>query len=34
MTVEVEKTSAAVGFLDPECLCSTMFNNMDNTDNV
>jgi hypothetical protein len=31
MTVEVEKTGAAVGFLDPECLCSTTLNNMDNT---
>jgi hypothetical protein len=30
MTVEVEKTGAAVGFLDPECLCSTMFNNTNN----
>jgi hypothetical protein len=31
MTVEVEKTGAAIGFLDPECLCSTTLNNMDNT---
>jgi hypothetical protein len=31
MTVEVEKTGAAVGFLDPECLCSTTLNNTDNT---
>jgi hypothetical protein len=31
MTVEVEKTGAAVGFLDPECLCSTMLNSTDNT---
>jgi hypothetical protein len=31
MAVEVEKTRAAVGFLDPECLCLTMLNNTDNT---
>jgi hypothetical protein len=31
MTIEVEKTRAAVGFLDPECLCSTMLNNTKNT---
>jgi hypothetical protein len=31
MTVEVEKTGAAVGFLDPECLCSTTLNSTDNT---
>jgi hypothetical protein len=31
MHVEVEKTGAAVGFLDPECLCSTTLNNTDNT---
>jgi hypothetical protein len=31
MIVEVEKTGAAVGFLDPECLCSTMLNITDNT---
>jgi hypothetical protein len=31
MTVEVDKTGAAVGFLDPECLCSTTLNNTDNT---
>jgi hypothetical protein len=30
MTVEVEKTGAAVGFLDPECLCSTTLNNTNN----
>jgi hypothetical protein len=30
MTVEVEKTSTTVGFLDPECLCSTTLNNTDN----
>jgi hypothetical protein len=31
MTVEVENTGPAVGFLDPEYLCSTTLNNMDNT---
>jgi hypothetical protein len=31
MAVEVEKTRAAVGFLDPECLCSTTLNSTDNT---
>jgi hypothetical protein len=31
MIVEVENTGAAVGFLDPECPCSTTLNNMDNT---
>jgi hypothetical protein len=31
MTVEVENTSPAVSFLDPECLCSTTLNNTDNT---
>jgi hypothetical protein len=31
MTVEVENKGPAVGFLDPECLCSTMFNSTDNT---
>jgi hypothetical protein len=31
MTVEVEKTGTAVDFLDPECLCSTTLNKMDNT---
>jgi hypothetical protein len=31
MTVEVEKTGAEVGFLDPECLFSTMLNSTDNT---
>jgi hypothetical protein len=31
MTIEVEKTGAAVGFLDPECLYSTTLNNTDNT---
>ena len=31
MAVEVEKTGAAVGFLDPECLCSTTLTSTDNT---
>jgi hypothetical protein len=31
MTVEVENKSPAVGFHDPECLCSTMLNSTDNT---
>jgi hypothetical protein len=31
MTVEVEKTGVAFGFLDPECLCSTTLNSTDNT---
>jgi hypothetical protein len=31
MTIEVEKTGAAVGFLDPECLSSTTLNSIDNT---
>jgi hypothetical protein len=31
MTVEVAKTGTAVGFLDPECLCSTTLNSTDNT---
>ena len=30
MAVEVEKTGAAVGFLDPECLCSTTLNSTNN----
>jgi hypothetical protein len=30
MTVEVENKGPAVGFLDPECLCSTTLNNTDN----
>jgi hypothetical protein len=29
--LEVEKTRAAVGFRDPECLCSTTLNNTNNT---
>jgi hypothetical protein len=31
MTVEVENTGAAVGFLDPKCLSSTTMNSTDNT---
>jgi hypothetical protein len=31
MAVEVEKTCAAVGFLDPECLFATTLNSTDNT---
>jgi hypothetical protein len=31
MTVEVENTCPAVGFLDPECLYSTTLNSKDNT---
>jgi hypothetical protein len=31
MTVEVENTGTRVGFLDPECLCSTTLNSSDNT---
>jgi hypothetical protein len=31
MTVEVKNKGPAVGYLDPECLCSTMLNNTDNT---
>jgi hypothetical protein len=31
MTVEIEKTGATFGFLDPECLCSTTLINTDNT---
>jgi hypothetical protein len=31
MTVEVETTGAAVGFLYPECLYSTTLNSTDNT---
>jgi hypothetical protein len=31
MNVEVENTGVAVGFLDSECLCSTMLNSTDNT---
>jgi hypothetical protein len=31
ITVEVDNKGPAVGYLDPECLCSTMLNNTDNT---
>jgi hypothetical protein len=31
MTVEVDNTGPAVGYLDPECLCSTMLRSTDNT---
>jgi oxalate decarboxylase/phosphoglucose isomerase-like protein (cupin superfamily) len=31
MTIEVDNTGAGVGFLDPECLCSTTLNSTDNT---
>jgi hypothetical protein len=31
MTIEVENKGPVVGFLDPECLCSTTLNNTDNT---
>jgi hypothetical protein len=31
MTVEVENKGPAVGFLDPECLCSTTLNSTNNT---
>ena len=31
MAVEVEKTGAAVGFLDPESLCSTTLTSIDDT---
>jgi hypothetical protein len=31
MAVEVEKTGVAVGFLDPECLCSTTLKRWDDT---
>jgi hypothetical protein len=31
MVLEVEKTGAVVGFLDPKCLCSTTLTNMDDT---
>jgi hypothetical protein len=31
MTVEFDNKGPAVGLLDPECLCSTMLNNTDNT---
>jgi hypothetical protein len=31
MTVEVDNKGPAVGYLDPECLCSTTLSNTDNT---
>jgi hypothetical protein len=31
VTVEVENKGPVVGYLDPECLCSTMLNSTDNT---
>jgi hypothetical protein len=31
MTVEVENKGPAIGYLDPECLCSTTLNSTDNT---
>jgi hypothetical protein len=31
MTIEVENKGPAVGYLDPECLCSTTLNSTDNT---
>jgi hypothetical protein len=31
MTIEVEMTGAAVGCLDPECLCSITLSSTDNT---
>jgi hypothetical protein len=31
MTVEVDNKGPAVGYLDPECLCSTMLSSTDNT---
>jgi hypothetical protein len=31
MTVEVDNKGAEVGYLDPECLCSTTLNSTDNT---
>jgi hypothetical protein len=31
MTVEVDNKGPVVGYLDPECLCSTTLNNTDNT---
>jgi hypothetical protein len=31
MVVEVEKKGAAVGFLDPKCLCSTTLTSTDDT---
>jgi hypothetical protein len=31
MTVEVDNKGPGVGYLDPECLCSTMLSSTDNT---
>jgi hypothetical protein len=31
MIVEVDNKGHAVGYLDPECLCSTMLSSTDNT---
>jgi hypothetical protein len=31
MTVEIENRGPVVGYLDPECLCSTTLNNTNNT---
>jgi hypothetical protein len=31
MNAEVEKKGPAVGYLDPECLCTIMLNNTNNT---
>jgi hypothetical protein len=31
MTVEVDNKGPVVGYLDPECLCSTMLSSTDNT---
>jgi hypothetical protein len=31
MTVEVDNKGRAVGYLDPECLCSTTLSSTDNT---
>jgi hypothetical protein len=31
MIIEVDNKGHAVGYLDPECLCSTMLNRTDNT---
>jgi hypothetical protein len=31
MTIEVDNKGPAVGYLDPECLCSTMLSSTNNT---
>jgi hypothetical protein len=31
MTIEVDNKGSAVGYLDPECLCSTTLSSTDNT---